>query len=81
MIQLKVELIKRRFVELVKQGLNDANIAKRVAKELGRSASSVNSKIRQLKKSGEFADAEALREKQDILGVVQALEEFGDDNG
>jgi len=72
----EIELIKRRYAELVVEGLDDFNIAKRIAKKLGRSTGSVDQKIRQLKRNEELADAEALREKQDILGVVRALEEF-----
>jgi len=77
----EIELIKRRYAELVKEGLNDAEIARRIGEELDRSAVSVEDKLRQLKKAGEFADVETLREREDILGVVQALEEFGEEDG
>jgi len=73
----EVEIIKRRYAELVQEGLNDKQIARIISEELeGRSVNSVKEKIRQMKMAGEFADAEALREREDILGVVEALEEF-----
>jgi len=75
----EIELVKRRYAELAQEGLNDVQISKVIGGELGRNEISVASKITRLKKSGEFADAEALREKQDILGVVKALEEFGEE--
>jgi len=77
----EVELIKRRYFEFLQEGLDDFNIAKKIGEELGRNARSLANKIRQLKKSGEFADAEALREREDILGVAEALEEFGEEDG
>jgi len=78
--QEEVELIKRRFVELVQKGLTDKQIAREIAKELERSTGSVDHKIRKMRELGELADAEALRERQDILGVAEALEEFGEDD-
>jgi len=75
----ELELIKRRYAELVEEGLGNRQIAKKIGGELGRSMGTVREKIRQIRKAGEFADAEALREKQDILGVVKALEEFGEE--
>ena len=74
----EIEFIKKRYLELIQEGLNDAEISKMICRELGRSAGSIGYKIRQLKRKREFADAEALRERQDILGVVEALEEFGE---
>jgi len=75
-----IELIKRRYLELVSQGLtNDSEIARRIGAELERKPRCVYDKINKLKKAGELADAEALREREDILGVAKALEEFGED--
>jgi len=75
----EIELIKKRYNELVKEELSGKQIARKIGNELGRSASSVESKIIHMRKAGEFADAEALREREDILGVVKALEEFGEE--
>ena len=41
----EVELIKRRYSELLVNGLNDWQISKIIGKEIGRSAGSVSSKI------------------------------------
>ena len=72
-------MIKRRCLELVKEGLKDKQIARRIGRELGRSTGSVKEKIRRMKMAGEFNDIERIREKEDILGVVEALEEFGEE--
>ena len=79
--EYEIELIKRRYAEFIEEGLLDSEISRRLGEELGRSASSVEGKIRKLKRAGELADAEALREREDILGVARALEEFGEDDG
>jgi len=76
----EIELVKKRYSELIKKGFNDAEISRRIAGEITRSVGSVRMKINELKKAGELVDAESLRERQDILGVAEALEEFGEDD-
>jgi len=77
----ELRLIKRRYNKLVQKGLKNAEISRRIGKELGRSTGSLANKMRQLRRTGEFADVETLREREDILGVVEALEEFGEEDG
>ena len=50
----EIKLIKRRYDELVREGFNDAQIARRIGKEIGRSRYSIASKIKKMREKGEI---------------------------
>jgi predicted transcriptional regulator len=82
--RIEHELLSKRYIELIGQGLITMDIAKILSKELGRSPQSICETIRKMRKNGalvenpntRFGNSDELEEG--LARAAEAMEEFGD---